>query len=64
MYMLYKHKCLPVFDACPRLHLIRNNVDVTLKAEVPSQCLQVEHANTKSNAVYKRHELQLNKFTR
>ncbi len=32
--------------------------------KVPSQCLQVEHTNTKSNAVYKKRELQLNEFTR
>ncbi len=29
--MLYKHKCSPVFDARPRLHVIHNNVEkVTL----------------------------------
>ncbi len=33
-----------------------------MSAEVQSQCSQVEHANNKSNAVYKKRELQLNEF--
>ncbi len=34
------------------------------KAEVQSQCLQVERANIKSNARLQKRELQLKEFTR
>ncbi len=41
---------------CSVMHASRNNVEkVTLDVgRIPSHCLQVEHANTKSNAVYKK----------
>ncbi len=50
-------------DARPRRHVIHNNVEKVTYAEVQIQCLQAERANTKSNAVNKKRELQL-KFTR
>ncbi len=34
------------------------------KAEVQSQCLQVERANTKSKRRLQKRQLQLNEFTR
>ncbi len=56
MYMLYKRKCSPILQRASQIS--RNTL-----AEVPSQCLQVERANTKSNTVYKKRELQRNEFT-
>ncbi len=61
--MLYKHKCSPVFDARPRLHVIRNDIEkVTLNVggstDKTSVFIVQISANTKSNAV------QLDEFTR
>ncbi len=54
--MLYKHKCLPVFGM--------RVIVMTLKRSAwRKTVLQVERANTKSNTVYKKEELQLNEFT-
>ncbi len=53
--MLYKHKCSP----CNYFEKVMLDRD-----EVQSQCLQVEIANSKSNAIYKKRDLQLNEFTR
>ncbi len=58
--MLYKHKCSPCSVLWCAFVTSRN----TLKrsrltyAEVPNQCLQVERANTKSNAFNKKSELK------
>ncbi len=59
MYMLYKHKCSLCSVLRCALHVIRDYVEkVTLDVGgIPSQCLKVEHANTKSNAVYKKREV-------
>jgi len=46
-------------DARSWRHVIRNYAE-----KVQLECLHVEHANIKSNAVYKKRELQLNEFTR
>ncbi len=64
--MLYKHTHARLFcDARPRLHVIRNNVEkVKLDVDRSTKSVQVERANTKSNAIYKKKELQFNEFTR
>ncbi len=64
--MLYKHKCSPVFDARPRLHVICNEVEkVTVDV-----CGCTESVFTSWTCKYEvkrrlqKRELQLNEFTR
>ncbi len=55
--MLYKHKCLTVLrctSQTSRNTLLCWKGSRLTQAEVPSQCLQVECAKTKSNTVYKK----------
>ncbi len=55
MYKLYKHtNARLVFDACPGLYIITLKMSRLTQAEVQSQRLQVERADTKSNTVYKK----------
>ncbi len=56
--MLYKHKCLPYSVLRCTLYIIRNDVEKVTLDVSRSQCLQVECANTKSNAIYKKRVLK------